>query len=85
MAEPWGDRVILGGDGFYDHISGADSGADGEPYLCEVAVKEALPDQIDIYRAIKKSGARKHGEIAKVIADMLKITPLVKETDNGRK
>lgn len=33
---------------------------------------DSLPDQIDLYRAIKKSGARKHGEIAKVIADMLK-------------
>ena len=37
-------------------------------------MREALenpPDQIEIYRAIKKSGARKHGEIAKVIADLL--------------
>ncbi len=34
---------------------------------------EVLPDQIDILRAIKKSGARKHGKIAKVVADLLKL------------
>ena len=30
-----------------------------------------MPDQIDIYRLIKAAGVRKHGEIAKVIADHL--------------
>jgi hypothetical protein len=33
-------------------------------------VFDALPDQIDIIRAIKASGARKHGAIAQVIADV---------------
>ena len=31
-------------------------------------VQDAVPDDIEIYRAIKKSGVRKHGDIAKVIA-----------------
>ncbi len=31
----------------------------------------SLPDKIEIYRAIKKSGARKHGDIAGVIEAML--------------
>lgn len=38
-------------------------------------VFEALPDQIEIYRAIKKAGVRKHGEIARVIADLYRPTP----------
>lgn len=33
-------------------------------------VYEALPDQIEIYRAIKKAGVRKHGDIARVIAEI---------------
>ena len=41
---------------------------------------DALPDNIDIYRAIKRSGSRKHGEIAKVIANMLPNAAL-QETD----
>ena len=32
-------------------------------------VFDALPDQIDLLRIIKASGKRKHGEIAKAIAD----------------
>lgn len=28
---------------------------------------DAIPDEIDIYRAIKRSGARKHGDIARAI------------------
>lgn len=34
-------------------------------------LRNESPDDIDIYRAIKVSGARKHGEIAKVIATLL--------------
>jgi len=30
--------------------------------------RETLPDDIDVYRLIKKSGARSHADIAKVIA-----------------
>lgn len=33
-------------------------------------VFEALPDDIDILRAIKASGKRRHGDISKVIADV---------------
>lgn len=36
-------------------------------------------DQIEIYRLIKKAGVRKHGEIAKVIADHL--SALTQETE----
>lgn len=32
-------------------------------------VFDALPDQIEIYRVIKASGALKHAAIAKVVAD----------------
>ena len=42
---------------------------------------DLMPDQNEIYRAIKKSGARKHGDIAKVIADMLKIEPHSEEPE----
>ena len=31
-------------------------------------IQDAVPDDIEIYRAIKKSGVRKHGEIARAIA-----------------
>ena len=34
-----------------------------------------LPDQIDIYRAIKRAGVRKHGDIARVIADLYSREP----------
>jgi hypothetical protein len=33
-------------------------------------VYDAMPDQIDIFRAIRKSGVRKHGDIARVIAEI---------------
>ena len=42
----------------------------GTEYLKAEAVRDALPDQIEIYRAIKKAGVRKHGDIAQVIADL---------------
>ena len=32
---------------------------------------ESLPDHIDIYRTIKRSKARKHGDIAKAVAASL--------------
>ena len=31
---------------------------------------EDVPDQIEIYRAIKAAGVRKHGEIARVVAEI---------------
>lgn len=33
-------------------------------------IQDTVPDQIEIYRAIKKSGARKHSDIARVIAEI---------------
>lgn len=48
---------------------------EGVEFIRADVVREAMPDQIDILRAIKKSGARKHGEIAKVISEMLTLTP----------
>jgi len=40
--------------------------------LAEVAdAIESLPDQIAVFRVIKRSKARKHGEIAKAVADDL--------------
>lgn len=38
----------------------------------KVNMKDQVPDDIEIYRMIKKSGLRKHGEIAKMIAGELK-------------
>ena len=35
-------------------------------------IQDAVPDDIEIYRAIKKSGERKHGAISRVIANMFK-------------
>ena len=52
-------------------ISGAPS-VDDEVLDTYVNVA-ALPDDIDIFRAIKKSGARKHGDIAKVISSLYTI------------
>lgn len=33
-------------------------------------IQDAVPDDIEIYRAIKKSGVRKHGDIARVVAEI---------------
>jgi hypothetical protein len=38
-----------------------------------IAALNDLPDQIDIYRAIKKSGTRKHGDIARAISEIYSI------------
>ena len=35
-------------------------------------IQDAVPDDIEIYRAIKESGVRKHGDIARVIAEIYK-------------
>ena len=38
-------------------------------------IQDAVPDDIEIYRAIKKSGVRKHGDIARVVAETYKLHP----------
>ena len=58
------------------HCSFWDDNFIAEDYYCD------NHSQKETDNGFKKSGARKHGEIAKVVADMLKITPLVKEQSN---
>lgn len=61
-----------------------DPNAAGEGVGAYVRV-DALPDQIDIYRAIKKSGARSHADIAKVISDIYALRTPPTSTATGRR
>jgi hypothetical protein len=36
-----------------------------------IFLSDEMPDQIDLYRIIKSSGARRHSDIAKAVADAL--------------
>ena len=75
----FGDRVRLSCDGTYDHILPCDFGDEfdnedsGEPYISEAVLQSKLPDELDIYRAIKASGARRHIDIAREIAKLYKL------------